>query len=207
MNDLISAFAVLREHGARRIAFCTYTSGATATLPPSLETDRVIVIPDLTDAVRYDLKRSGWTAYGLVEVPDEIDGVVIVNVDVEGFRALMRTLEPLSRRNSLIVPANRDWVVPRLVREADLLYSAWHTSSAANYVARCNLKGHYAEFGTFWGGSFFPNYFRFRHWLRGSFFAFDSFRGLSDPNADETRFTAGDFHAGAYCANERSFIA
>jgi hypothetical protein len=138
-------------------------------------------------------------------LPLDADGVVIV--DADAFRGLMRTLEPLARRGCLILPASRDWVVPQELRDGDAMYSAWKTTSAANYAARCNLKGHYLEFGTFWGSSFFPNYFRLRHWLRGSFFAFDSFRGLSTPRADETLFTGGDFQEGAYCSNERSFAA
>jgi len=139
------------------------------------------------------------------DVPGDVDGVVIV--DAERFRGLMRTLEPLARRGCLILPACRDWVVPQELRDGDAMYGAWKTTSAASYIARCNLRGHYLEFGTFWGSSFFPNYFRLHHWLRGSFFAFDSFRGLSTPQAGETLFTGGDFQEGAYCANERSFIA
>jgi len=163
--DPAAATAVLRKHGARKIAYC----GAAG--------------DPIGDA----------------------DGVVIVNAGA--FRGLMRTLEPLARRNCLILPADRDWVVPEELRRSDAMHSAWKTTSAANYVARCNLKGHYLEFGTFWGGSFFPNYFRLRHWLSGSFFAFDSFRGLSTPQTAEALFTGGDFQEGAYCANERSFVA
>jgi len=139
------------------------------------------------------------------DLQNDVDGVVIV--DPAAFRILMRTLELLSRRDCLILPAGRDWVVPDELRQGDAMYGAWKTTPAANYAARCNLKGHYLEFGTFWGSSFFPNYFRLRHWLRGSFFAFDSFRGLSAPHASETLFTAGDFREGAYCANHRSFVA
>jgi hypothetical protein len=142
---------------------------------------------------------------GTGDLPVTADGLVIT--DGIAFRNLMRSLEPLARNNCLILPASPDWVVPEELRNGDAMYTAWKTTAAANYIARCGLKGHYLEFGTFWGSSFFPNYFRLRHWLRGTFFAFDSFRGLSAPEADETRFTAGDFYQGAYCSNERSFAA
>jgi hypothetical protein len=203
-NEVGAALAVLRKHGAHRIAFCATAQGSACGIS-ECGTDRIALIPDLDEIANDRLTRSGWSVYGLKEVPDDVDAVLIV--DADGFRGLMRALEPLARRGCLILPASRDWVVPRELREGDAMYTAWRTTSAANYAARCNLKGHYVEFGTFWGSSFFPNYFRFRHWLDGSFFAFDSFQGLSCPQADESRFTGGDFVTGAYCANERSFHA
>ncbi len=205
MVDCVAAVDVLKRLGIRRIAVCSTLAGARAGLPDHPAFDRAAIIPDVTEAGRDHLRRAGWRAFGLTDVPSEIGGLVIS--DFGGFRGLMRLLEPLSRRNYIILPADPDWVVPRPVREGDAMYAAWNTSAAANYVARCNLRGHYLEFGTFWGGSFFPNYFRFRHWLHGNFLAFDSFQGLSEPRPNETRFTGGDFAQAAYCSNERSFIA
>lgn len=203
MIDCSEAIGILRKHGASRIAVCGRVEDVSQ-FPEHAELERIAVLQDQDYHDASNLK-SGWSACRPSEVPDEIDGILII--DAKGFRVLMRKLEPLARRNCLILPADRDWVVPRSLWEADAMYAAWNTSAAANYVARCNLKGHYLEFGTFWGGSFFPNYFRFRHWLRGSFVALDSFHGLSTPNPDETKFTGGDFQVGAYCANARSFIA
>ena len=134
-----------------------------------------------------------------------IDGIVIA--DEAGFRAAMRGLEPLARRGAVIVPQEADWVVPAQLRQMSALDAAWHTTADANYIARSALKGHYLEFGTFWGSSFFPAYFRSRGWLQGRYYAFDSFAGLSQPLADEVKFTGGDFQAGSYCCNEQSFRA
>jgi hypothetical protein len=104
-----------------------------------------------------------------------------------------------------VLPFEGDWIVPEKLRQADASYAAWQTGAAANYVARCNLKGHYLEFGTFWGHSFFNNVHRLRHWVSGKFFAFDSFAGLSAPLPDEVRFTGGDFFEGEYACNLESF--
>ena len=201
--DCRAAAEILRKHGARHIAVCSAVRNL-ALLSGYFDLGFAAVVPDPDDS---ELSRPPFRerTYSLSDVPPEIDGLIIV--DAEGFRALMRRLEPLARRGCLILPALSDWVVPRSLREGDAMHTAWNTTAAANYLARCNLKGHYLEFGAFWGASFFPNYFRFRHWLRGSFFAWDSFRGLSAPHPDETRFTGGDFQAGAYCSNDRSFAA
>jgi hypothetical protein len=200
--DCRAAIEILQKHGARNIAMCSAFRNR-ALLSAYLDLGFAAVVPD-QDAAS-GLKPSPQRIYDLSAVPAEIDGLVVI--DAEEFPALMRRVEPLARRGCLILPALSDWVVPRSLREGDAMYTAWNTTAAANYVARCNLKGHYLEFGAFWGRSFFPNYFRFRHWLRGSFFAWDSFRGLSTPHPDETHFTGGDFQDGAYCSNERSFAA
>ena len=82
--------------------------------------------------------------------------------------------------------------------------SACHTPPD---VARSGLKGHYLEFGTFWGRAFFPAYFQLRHLLNGKFYAFDSFSGLSRPQPEEIAYSAGDFQENAYAYNLPSFRA
>jgi hypothetical protein len=139
------------------------------------------------------------------QIPAAASAIIVTSQ--ANFPTLMRQLEPLSRAGCIILPADPDWVVSSELRSSDAMYCAWKTSSAANYVARCSLRGHYLEFGTFWGRSFFPNYFRFRHWLRGKFFAFDSFCGLSKPLLEETEATGGDFQEGSYASNRESFLA
>ncbi len=131
----------------------------------------------------------------------------IIVCDEQQFPVLMRKLDSWFRLGCIVLPANISWVVPQRLREADALACAWETSAAANYVARCNLKGHYVELGTFWGKSCFNSYHELRHWLRGRFYAFDSFLGLSRPMERETIATGGDFSEGAYCANQQSFLA
>jgi hypothetical protein len=135
----------------------------------------------------------------------DLDALVVL--DTENFGTIMRALEPLTRRGVLIVPADADAIVDPSLRTADAMYAAWHTTQDANYVARCALRGHYLEFGTWYGRSFFSNYYRYRHWLNGRFYAFDSFAGLSEPLPLETEYTGGDFYAGGYACNQRSFEA
>lgn len=136
---------------------------------------------------------------------DDVDAVVVR--DTKNFGAIMRAAEPLSRRGVLVVPSDPDAIVDPALRTADAMYAAWQTTQDANYVARCALRGHYLEFGTWYGRSFFANYFRYRHWLNGRFYAFDSFAGLSQPLPLETEFTGGDFYAGGYVCNLKSFEA
>lgn len=146
-----------------------------------------------------------WQADGVL-APDQTgdyDGVLVV----DSFNLLMRRLESMQRRGAIIAPANPDDVVSANIRNADAMATAWNFSPAANYVARCGLKGNYLEFGVFWGRSFFRNHFLLRPWLDGSFFAFDSFCGLSTPKNEEIQFTAGDFQEGAYACNQASFEA
>jgi hypothetical protein len=134
-----------------------------------------------------------------------IDAVIVV--DEGSFPLSMRALEPLARRDAIIVPLNPDWIVPQSLREMTAMELAWQTTADVNYASRSGLRGHYVEFGTFWGRSFFPAYFRYRGWLDGRFYAFDSFAGLSTPLDLEVEYTAGDFSAGAYACNRRTFEA
>ena len=134
-----------------------------------------------------------------------IDAVVIV--DQPNFRGILRAIEPLAHRQVLILPLEPEWVVAAELPSYSALDAAWKTTSDTNYVARSGLKGHYLEFGTFWGSSFFPAFYRYHQWLAGKFFAFDSFAGLSQPLRQETEFSAGDFRPGTYCSNVRSFQA
>jgi hypothetical protein len=166
---------------------------------------KAVFIPDVSQLVKNYLNKRGWKVYEFTDLPKDFDALLIT--DKKNFRDLMRKLEPLFRKNFLILPFDTEWVVPSTLKNATAMHCAWNTSDFANYVARCNLKGHYLEFGTFWGRSFFENYFILRHWLNGSFYAFDSFNGLSVPEPDETRYTGGDFLEGAYCSNEKSFLA
>jgi hypothetical protein len=130
------------------------------------------------------------------------DALVIANND--HFPLLMRAAEPLSRAGIVIVPGDPSAVVPDWVRLGSPQDLVWKWIGA-EYPARSGLKGHYVEFGTFWGASFFRAYHFLKGWLAGDFFAFDSFEGLSKPTAQEIEFTANDFYEGAYACNVRSF--
>ncbi|MCU1390644.1 MAG: hypothetical protein JWL72_3982 [Ilumatobacteraceae bacterium] len=151
------------------------------------------------------LTARGWTLAPVTEVPPEIDAVVALCASQYG--QLMRMAEPMSRRGVLVLPPDAAALVDPVLRTHTPLQSAWETTPEVNYVARCALRGHYLEFGTWYGRSFFPSFFRHRHWLQGNFYAFDSFAGLSTPMPLETEYTGGDFYAGGYCCNRRTFEA
>jgi hypothetical protein len=161
-----------------------------------------ILLMDVEQSSLDNLILEGWNLYR-----GEPFKCRIIVCDEQQFPIMMRKLDSWFRLGCVVVPADTSWIIPRRLQVADALTCAWETSAAANYVARCNLKGHYLEFGTFWGKSFFNSYHELRHWLNGRFYAFDSFLGLSSPMEQETTATGGDFLKGAYCANQQSFLA
>jgi hypothetical protein len=194
---------VLQARGARNVALCG------SVLPSELESAAGaawFLSPDPPGQVNaHDLLRLSLRATTINDAPADIDGVVIV--DAANFPGLMRALEPLAHRDAVVVPLDPAWVVPDRLRRMSALDAAWQTSADVNYVSRSGLRGHFLEFGTFWGRSFYPAFFRYQGWLDGRFYAFDSFAGLSAPLALETAYTAGDFARGAYMCNRRSFDA
>ena len=77
----------------------------------------------------------------------------------------------------------------------------------ASYITRSNLKGSYAEFGTWFGASFFNNMSVFGQQLTGKFFAFDSFGGLPETNDAEKAYNIdNDWEEGRYFCNLASFL-
>jgi hypothetical protein len=164
-----------------------------------------VIYQTADDAAVAAFRAMGWRTAPISNLPADIDSLIAI--DVNDYGAMMRAAEPLSRRGLLTIPATSDALVDSALREYGPMEAAWQTSADANYVARCALRGHYLEFGTWYGRSFVTNYYRYRHWLRGQFYAFDSFAGLSPPLSQETDFTGGDFAEGAYCCNRRSFEA
>lgn len=117
---------------------------------------------------------------------------------------LFRVVEPLALRNVLMAPADITPIVPDRIRNISK-FDAIRESPVVEYVECSGLRGHYAEFGTFWGRLFFHHYHLLRGWLQGQFLAFDSFAGLSQPLPDETRFTRGEFKPSSYAYNHDSF--
>ncbi len=197
---LENTLALVRSRGAGKLALCAFDP------PPRIEGHGLPGILLHGPAVPRNaeaLNKSGWSLAPISNAPPELDAVIVL--EREQFGAAMRQAEPLSRRGVLIVPAESDTLVDATLQGYTALDTAWKTSPDANYVARCALRGHYLEFGTWYGRSFFPAYFRLRGWLRGKFFAFDSFAGLSTPLPLESEFTGGDFYAGGYCCNRASF--
>ncbi len=166
---------------------------------------KIALIPGVIKYQRDYLNKNGWVVYDIFELPPEIDGIIIS--DPQMFRDLYRMFDVLFRKEFLILPLKAEWVVPNKIKEDSPDHLAWNSADFVNYIARSSLNGHYLEFGTYWGNSFFRNYFLTRHWLMGDFYAFDSFLGLPNPAPLEGIFTGHDFKFGAYCSNEKSFIA
>ena len=191
----------LRARGAEQIALCG------AVLPAGIATaDRIAGFISVGDGspTRAELADRGVVSLKMSDVAAaSIDSVIVA--DERSFPLAMRMLEPLARRDAVIVPLDPAWIVPQKFRHMSGMDAAWQATADVNYAARSGLRGHYLEFGTFWGRSFFPAYFKYRNWLEGRFYAFDSFAGLSTPHELELRYTAGDFSAGAYACNRRTF--
>lgn len=84
--------------------------------------------------------------------------------------------------------------------------AAWENGPIANYLARCNLRGNYIEFGVFWGRSFFKNIEKLNKILSEKFIAVDGFRGLGQVTNLESHYTGGDFQTGAYACGYKNFV-
>ena len=134
----------------------------------------------------------------------DVDAVIVLSSKDWGL--VLRRCEQYLREDVLFVPGAVEAAVPAPVR--NLTPAEWAVrSSILTYLQVSGLRGHFAEFGTFWGRAFFSSYFELQHWLQGRFYAFDSFAGLSAPTDAETAYTSGDFVAGAYGFNHGSFWA
>lgn len=149
-----------------------------------------------------DITVRGKLTCSFETIPKNIDLIIIGNKD--NFDLYMRRL--LSLIGAIpVIPYNLSWIVNDDLRFLDSKYLAWNTTDATNYIARCGLRGHYLEFGTFWGKSFFNNYFMFNRFLDGYFFGFDCFKGLPDVSPLECKYTSGDFSKGQYISNMETF--
>jgi hypothetical protein len=137
----------------------------------------------------------------------KLEGVdAIIVMATRDFSFIIRKCEQHLRNDIAFVPASAEAIVPEPVRLASV--GDWATrSSILTYLYVSGLRGHFAEFGTFWGRAFYGSYFELSHWLQGKFYAFDSFEGLSIPDQRETAYTNGDFIKGAYGYNHISFRA
>ena len=203
---LPSALALVGRHGCSRIGLCWFQPPDETAVKSILSWQKFAFV--LLDASANPLQAlCGLPVFDISQAAsgNMVDAVLVI--DGANLAWLMRCLEPLARRNVLILPYDADWIVPAFFR--NLTPDSGKTMElgvAPNYVWTSALTGHYAEFGTFWGQAFFPDVFRYRNLLKGRFYAFDSFEGLSTPLSDEVRFHV-DFQKGHYCANQRSFHA
>jgi Macrocin-O-methyltransferase (TylF) len=103
------------------------------------------------------------------------------------------------------VKAWRYPMLPEPVIQGKDLQTYRYSDVIYQYISRSNLTGSYAEFGTWFGRSFFKAYCLFNEQLKGDFWAFDSFGGLPVTRPEEAENTKGDFVEGRYFCNEGSF--
>lgn len=120
------------------------------------------------------------------------------------------TYEPtnrLLRQMSIkVVPTSKDLVVRRPIISQGIGQAANNGDVIAHYLMRSNLKGGYAEFGTWFGTSFYSNWLDYGDQLTGDWFAFDSFGGLPNTRENEKIWTESDWIQGRYWCNESSFL-
>lgn len=205
---LLETLKFARARGARHIALCFWDR-----LPFPLNFLLRLSDLGLSALVRADgrLPNPSTKLLGLPLLSPEqaltygpLDALIVVDEGM--FAWILRCIENLTQRDLLVLPAEGGWVVPRSLVELAPEQS-WRDWVPSEYAVRSGLAGHYVEFGTYWGRSFFPAYFRLRHVLKGRFYAFDSFQGLTEPKEKETLYTAGDFRRHSYSFNLKSFVA
>ncbi|AWB67780.1 hypothetical protein C2869_15705 [Saccharobesus litoralis] len=149
----------------------------------------------------HSLEKGGMELHDLVNLRQ---GDAIFIFGTSKFSSILRAIEKLIPANVYVIPASREAIVPSPIQFASHYEWGWR-SLILNYLKVSGLKGHFSEFGTFYGSAFFRSYFELHHWLDGKFYAFDSFEGLSEPDAREQSFSNGDFTVGAYGYNQQSF--
>jgi hypothetical protein len=196
--------AYLRAQGFSRVGVLIDSAtkrDLSASLPRQPKIEAIV---DVSSGVAPTGLPSGVPRVSLADAASRkvLDAAVIV--DGDQFPLLMRRAEPLARAGVVVVPGDPSMVVPDWVRLGTPQELVWKWVGV-EYAARSGLKGHYVEFGTFWGASFFRAYHFLKGWLTGRFYAFDSFEGLSRPLPQEVEFTGQDFYEGAYVCNVRSF--
>jgi len=208
LNSLTHVIGFARSQGAKHIALCYWDK-----LPFAIKVRMQFSDWGVTAVIQADGRAStlGQKRKGVVVLTPEqacgfelLDAIIVI--DQRQFAWILRCIENILRRDVLVIPANKNWIVPESLPKLTL-QEALQESILVEYVARSGLSGHYLEFGTYWGRSFFPAYFRLRHSLKGSFYAFDSFAGLSEPMKEETMYTGGDFRHHTYNFGLRSFQA
>ena len=208
LHEIKPTVRYLKKAGKRCILVAA-CQGITSEIVDALQRDGLTVrgyihIPK-SDGARFTAPDSK-PIYAPKDLP-KLEGIdAIVVLASRDFSYVIRKCEQFLRSDIVVVPATREAIVPEPIRRATVADWATH-SSILTYLHASGLRGNFAEFGTFWGRSFYSSFFELSHWLQGKFYAFDSFEGLSDPDKLETAFTSGDFVKGAYGFNHLSFDA
>ena len=152
----------------------------------------------------------GMTAYrrsdfvkGAASVDSFINIDPIYDATLHGIGTSKAISELVRRRRMPIAFLDADPIFPGT--KSPQLEKARAVSSILRYCMRSALKGHYMEFGTWFGRTFYQNCFLLKQQLEGEFWAFDSFGGLSEPNDTELVYSNDDFAEGRYFCNLATF--
>ena len=106
-----------------------------------------------------------------------------------------------------VVPLSEEQVLRRKPTGRGIMNKAQQGDTTAHYLMRSELRGGYAEFGTWFGTSFFSNWIDYSDQLSGDWYAFDSFGGLPDSREEEMAWTIDrDWTHGRYYCNKASFL-
>ncbi len=196
-NGLRSMVSFARNQGARTIGLCI-PGGSRRFLNLLLKLTN-LSIDFVVDVDGHRESFAGFRTICKSELSQcGLDSIIVWGTSMECFGSCLRKLDGFIPANVLVLPAT-----PSILR----LQNREGLQLALEYVQRSGLQGHYAEFGVFWGNSFFSAYHCFANVLKGNFYAFDSFEGLSSPDSLETLYTSGDFRQHSYSFNKKSFRA
>ncbi len=114
------------------------------------------------------------------------------------FPIAMRGKENSKWNHNIWIPLEPKKLIDKEKLEREFLEAAWKNGLAANYLARCGLKGAFVEVGVFWGKSFLKYFSEFHAILGGPFVGIDNFTGLRNVLPLEHNNSGGDFRDGSY---------
>jgi Macrocin-O-methyltransferase (TylF) len=203
--------------GIKNIAIATIDKPLlTSSEVASLAAAGVIFIFQLGDWQSSSMDFNPVQCVSKTEAPKQIPSVdLIIAFDARYWDVYQKIGVDVSLRNAImdrdtpVVPYSvKAWRYPMLpepVLQGQDLQTYRYSDVIYQYISRSNLTGSYAEFGTWFGRSFFKAYCLFNEQFKGEFWAFDSFGGLPITRPEEAENTKGDFVEGRYFCNEGSF--
>jgi hypothetical protein len=173
-------------------------------ISPSALCNKLFIRPDQFERA-HEWKARGWEIRGCEEAPGLVQGVIVPYGNT--WDAFAHFPEFLAA-GQVILPGWSDQimdagVIEHMRNRAHAPMDAY--PQHAKYLFETGMKGHYLEFGTFYGGGFVKNFAHLGGILKGSFYGFDSFQGLPEVPQEETAFSGGKFVLGNYSCNEASF--
>jgi hypothetical protein len=115
---LIRALAFVERHESRRVGLCWLSPPDEAALTAIMSRQNSIVsLLDVSASGSLPQTYSGLPVFDAHQAAsaDIVDSVLVI--DNANLALIMRRLEPLARRNLLILPCDPDWVVPAYFKE------------------------------------------------------------------------------------------